>query len=126
MSDNAETDTAPGRQAKRKPAVDLKGMVVGELRQLIADAEAELRLKQEEARAIIRAKWEAEAAEAGLSIESIIPAHGARPKGRKTGQVPAKFRGPNGETWSGRGKLPGWLQAQEAEGRSRDQFLVKS
>jgi DNA-binding protein H-NS len=39
--------------------------------------------------------------------------------------VPVKFRGPNGETWSGRGRMPKWLQAAEANGESRDKYLVK-
>lgn len=36
----------------------------------------------------------------------------------KGGRVPAKYRGPNGEAWSGRGKQPRWLAALVAEGRS--------
>lgn len=38
---------------------------------------------------------------------------------------PAKFVGPNGETWAGRGKKPNWLVALNAEGRLDDEFLVK-
>jgi DNA-binding protein H-NS len=38
--------------------------------------------------------------------------------------VAVKFRGPNGESWSGRGKAPNWLTSLEAEGRNRDEFLV--
>jgi DNA-binding protein H-NS len=33
-----------------------------------------------------------------------------------------KYRGPNSETWSGRGRLPKWLQTLEAEGRDREEF----
>ncbi|WP_370655812.1 H-NS histone family protein, partial [Paracraurococcus lichenis] len=36
------------------------------------------------------------------------------------------YRGPNGETWSGRGRLPKWLHAAEAEGKSRDSFLIRA
>ena len=38
--------------------------------------------------------------------------------------VPVKFRGPNGEAWSGRGRVPGWLAALESQGGSRDQFRL--
>jgi len=41
--------------------------------------------------------------------------------GRK---VAIKYRGPNGETWSGRGLAPRWLAALEAKGKKRDKFLV--
>ena len=42
----------------------------------------------------------------------------------KGGKVPAKYRGPNGEVWSGRGKQPRWLAALVAEGRSPAEFLI--
>ena len=38
--------------------------------------------------------------------------------------VAAKYRGPNGETWSGRGLTPKWLAALVAQGQSRDAFLI--
>ena len=44
-------------------------------------------------------------------------------KGRKAA---TKYRGPNGETWAGRGLAPRWLVALEAKGKKRDQYLIKS
>lgn len=45
---------------------------------------------------------------------------------RKAGTpVAAKFRGPNGETWSGRGLTPKWLASLVAQGQSREAFAVK-
>lgn len=38
--------------------------------------------------------------------------------------VAPKFRGPNGETWSGRGLMPRWLSALVASGKTKDQFAV--
>lgn len=39
--------------------------------------------------------------------------------------VAIKYRHPDtGETWTGRGKAPRWVTAAEAEGKSRDLFLV--
>ena len=49
---------------------------------------------------------------------------------RKTGAAksanpaPAKYRGPNGETWSGRGLMPRWLAALVAQGQSKDSFAI--
>ncbi|MBM3900063.1 MAG: H-NS histone family protein [Gemmatimonadetes bacterium] len=42
----------------------------------------------------------------------------------KGGKVPAKYRGPKSEVWSGRGKQPRWLAALVAEGRSPAEFLI--
>ncbi len=43
-------------------------------------------------------------------------------KGKKAAP---KYRGPNGETWAGRGLTPRWLVELEAKGKKRDQFLIK-
>ena len=46
---------------------------------------------------------------------------------RKAGQpVAAKFRGPNGETWSGRGLTPKWLASLVAQGHAKESFSVVS
>ncbi len=37
----------------------------------------------------------------------------------------AKYRGPNGDEWSGRGQTPRWLAELEAEGRGREEFLIQ-
>jgi DNA-binding protein H-NS len=38
--------------------------------------------------------------------------------------VAAKFKGPNGESWSGRGLQPKWLSALVAQGASKSDFAV--
>jgi DNA-binding protein H-NS len=46
-------------------------------------------------------------------------------KGPKTAStVAAKFKGPNGESWSGRGLTPKWLTALVSQGRSKEEFAV--
>ena len=40
--------------------------------------------------------------------------------------IAAKFRGPNGETWSGRGLTPRWLATLLDQGRHKDDFAIKS
>ena len=39
--------------------------------------------------------------------------------------VPAKFRGPEGQTWSGRGLMPRWLSALVAQGQTKEEFAIK-
>jgi DNA-binding protein H-NS len=49
----------------------------------------------------------------------------ARKSGAKTSNpAPAKYRGPNGETWSGRGLMPRWLAALVAQGQSKESFAI--
>jgi DNA-binding protein H-NS len=47
---------------------------------------------------------------------------GSKLAGRK---VPAKYRGPQGETWSGRGAQPRWLVAEMEKGKTRESFLIE-
>jgi DNA-binding protein H-NS len=108
--------------------IELDRMSVPELRTLIAEAEATLREKQEKAKADLLAKWKAEADEHGLSFQALLPgippASSKAPRKGSGETLPVKYRGPNGEEWSGRGRLPKWLQAMEAEGKNRESFRV--
>ncbi len=47
-------------------------------------------------------------------------------KKQKSGRqsVAAKYKGPHGETWSGRGKQPRWIMAAIAAGKSLNDFLI--
>lgn len=57
--------------------------------------------------------------------KAAAPAKRAKTTTKKTGAaVAAKFRGPNGETWSGRGLMPRWLTALVAEGKTKESFAI--
>lgn len=49
---------------------------------------------------------------------------GQAKKGSDKAKVPVKYRGPNGEAWTGRGKTPNWILAQESAGRTRESMLA--
>lgn len=106
----------------RKALFDgLKDMSAEELGELIAAAEAERQEKVDAARRQLRAEFEERAAKLNLSLEDVI----REPERRRAGgKVAAKYRGPQGEEWSGRGKVPNWLKALEASGHSRGDFAV--
>jgi DNA-binding protein H-NS len=40
-------------------------------------------------------------------------------------KVAAKYRGPSGETWAGRGAKPRWLVAAMKEGKTLEDFLIE-
>ena len=55
----------------------------------------------------------------------------AKPAGKRAGKkkgatVAAKYKGPNGETWSGRGLMPRWMAALVAKGRSKEEFAIRA
>ena len=47
-----------------------------------------------------------------------------KPKTAETKKVAAKYRGPAGNSWSGRGLKPKWLQAAIASGKKVEDFAV--
>jgi DNA-binding protein H-NS len=47
-----------------------------------------------------------------------------RGNARKGIKVAAKYRGPDGETWAGRGAMPRWMTGAIKEGKKRDDFLI--
>ncbi len=123
------------------PAVDLDQMSVQQLTALIAAAEARRRDKLEDAKSALRAEMERRAAELGIAPGDVFSTAGqqapAEQRAAKNGtrarkprddigtKRAAKYRGPNGEEWSGRGRMPNWLAALEAEGRGREEFLIQ-
>ena len=47
-------------------------------------------------------------------------------KGKKVSvPSPAKYRGPQGQEWTGRGTAPKWLNALLVDGKTRDDFLIR-
>ena len=63
---------------------------------------------------------------------SAAPRGRKKPGGRKASgnraakqtSVAPKYRGPGGETWTGRGRAPRWLTALEADGKKRESYLI--
>jgi DNA-binding protein H-NS len=83
----------------------------------------DLREQVESALSSYRTTLEQQLASIGGSIASVVRGRGpSKMKGRK---VAPKFRGPNGETWAGRGATPRWLVAAMKEtSKKRDDFLI--
>ncbi len=51
------------------------------------------------------------------------PAKPAKAK-KATAAVAAKYKGPNGESWTGRGLTPKWLASLVAAGGTKEQYLI--
>jgi DNA-binding protein H-NS len=104
---------------------------VRELRQVVTASEAKIRDRAEGERRALKDEMERRAADLGVSIHELFgqptqPARRGKLAKRPEGQgVAPKYRGPNGELWSGRGRMPKWMQAAQADGRAKDDFLIK-
>ncbi len=130
MAEDNEGGGSSPRQGRRS-GIDLDSMSVAELTALRDAAEAKRLEKLEDAKNAVLDRARAELAAMGLSFEDVLPGASpvpVTPERRRRSDagapVPAKYQGPNGETWSGRGRIPKWLHALEARGRSRNEFAI--
>lgn len=65
----------------------------------------------------------------GITVADLEDGKGRGRKGglsKSANPAPAKYRGPNGETWSGRGLMPRWLAALVAGGESKESFAINA
>lgn len=63
----------------------------------------------------------------GITLKDLDTVKGRTRKAASPATKPAaaKFRGPNGEAWSGRGLMPRWLAALVAQGKTKEEFAIK-
>ena len=123
--EEAEGVQEPVQEAPQETADQMESMSVAELNDLISRATAILEGKIGAERQAFIDRIRSEAEGLGLSMQDLM----ATPKTVKktpTGREPAAVKYRDGDkTWTGRGRLPTWLTAAEAQGHSRDEFLVK-
>ena len=73
----------------------------------------------------------------GISVKDLQPAKNSKNTtapakkrvkagGKKSAGAPvaAKFRGPDGQTWTGRGLSPRWLKTLTDQGHTKEEFLI--
>jgi len=94
--------------------------LVSQAQALMAQAEQVRKQELSNVIADIKAKMK----EYGITAEDLGSASTGRKSASKS-KAPAKYRGPNGELWSGGpGRKPEWVKAALAAGQSLDQFLI--
>jgi DNA-binding protein H-NS len=112
-----------------KQSFRLNKMALAELIQLRDEVQSALTGKIEIERRELQAKLaEITKLQDGSAGGNTLRGRVARKDGRRAAKgkkVAAKYRGPDGETWAGRGLAPRWLAALEAKGKKRETFLIK-
>jgi DNA-binding protein H-NS len=106
-----------------------------QLGRIVAAAEEQRAVKLQQAREALIARVREEAGALGFDPADLFarstPAPPQQKKTSKSGMrkahaaIPDKYRSPDGQhTWSGRGKIPGWLAELETSGRNREEFRI--
>jgi len=104
-------------------SIDLNGLSPNELDALIAKAEETKRKLHRERITEVRRKVAQLAKDEGYSIEELFGAGGGRRSKSASGPKFANPADPS-QTWTGRGKRPGWFKDALASGVSQDSMLI--
>ena len=104
-------------------SIDLDDKSLDQLRKLRRDVDNAIKTYQERERKKALHAVEAKAAEMGFSLNDLVGSGSSR-----TRKVhPPKYRDPSEptNTWSGRGRQPGWVKDLLASGKSLDDYLIR-
>jgi DNA-binding protein H-NS len=103
--------------------IDLSGLSTAELQKLKADVEKAIAASEQKRRAEARRAAEEAARKFGFSLDQLLEGAAA---GKPSAAGVPKYRNPENprQTWSGRGRQPGWIKAGLAAGRSLEDFAI--
>ena len=113
------------------PSLDFSKYSFTELLKIKGNLESEVKSRQAKEVEELRAKVTEVAQTLGISAEELLrlPSAPVRRATQKTksfkSRQPAKYRGPGGEEWSGRGPAPRWMKPLLAKGMTKADFLVR-
>jgi DNA-binding protein H-NS len=103
--------------------IDLESMSLDDLKKLSRDVERAIASFEDRKRKEARKAMEKVARDFGLSVEEVI---GVQKPSSRVSKSAAKFRNPANpsDTWSGRGRQPGWFKEAISRGASPDSMLA--
>jgi DNA-binding protein H-NS len=110
------------------PELDLSAYSFDELLALKKEIDGEVESRKAREIQALRVRVTESAQTLGVSVLELFGLH-QQPAKRETkhprGKQPARYRGPNGEEWSGRGPAPRWMKPFLAKGKTKADFLIK-
>jgi DNA-binding protein H-NS len=95
--------------------------VLSEIRKLRKEAD---KIAKRRDKAIATVKKLVRAHDLTASDVGLEARHAVKRLGSKVKRVAPKYRGPAGDTWSGRGLMPRWLRDAVKKGKKREDFLI--
>lgn len=98
----------------------LEGLSVAELEKLIAEASRARDETRERRRKELKTEIEARLKDEGFTAHEVL---GAKLK-PKPDTLPPKYADETGRTWSGKGRVPGWLQERIDAGETLERFAI--
>jgi DNA-binding protein H-NS len=111
--------------ASRLPNID--HLTLSDLNDLDARVQKAIAARKDEERAATMSELRALASSKGFTLDELMgrAVNGRRQRSDKGVKLKPKYKGPNGEIYTGRGPTPKWLKALERKGEKREKFLVR-
>ena len=107
------TDPSIDQRETEVASTDIESLDIEQLTELLGNAQAEIAAREKQGRKELRAELERRVAAEGYKMGDIFPELGAASSSGARRKRPAKYRDPQspGQTWSGVGRTPKWVQA---------------
>jgi DNA-binding protein H-NS len=109
------------------PPLEFSAYSFGELAEIKKELDREIQSRQANEMDHFLARVAEAAHTLGVSIDKIFGLSSDRRRETRhaRGKQPPKYRGPNGEEWSGKGPAPRWMKPFLAKGKTKADFLIK-
>ena len=124
---NEQPDNVAARREPERTSIDLTDYTFEGLKALQTEIQMALAARKQALVEAMRLEIAHNAAVMGISVEEIMGID-TQPVKRLTrhsrGPQAPKYRGPNGEEWSGRGPAPRWMKPFIAKGKTKADFLI--
>jgi DNA-binding protein H-NS len=106
--------------------INLQTLSIAELKSLQGEIAVEMESRGKEERQKLLQEFRDKAKALGMSLEELMAGQKAKGKTRSAGKVAAKYANPAdaGQTWTGRGKRPHWVNECLTGGKSLDDLKV--
>jgi DNA-binding protein H-NS len=105
---------------------NVAGYSFEELQEIREHIDAEIESRKAHEIEALRARVNEGALALGISVHELFGvSRGKRETKHPRGPQPAKYKGPNGELWSGKGPAPKWMKPLLAKGKTKADFLIK-
>lgn len=111
--------------ASRLPNID--NLSLSDLNDLMTRTQKAIAAKKDEEKSATMNELRALASAKGFTLDELMgrAPGGRRQRSDKGVKLKPKYKGPNGEIYTGRGPTPKWLKALERKGEKREKYLVK-
>lgn len=103
--------------------MDISTLSVVELKSLLEKIPAEIKRREKEEKTRIRKELEALAAKSGYSLDELL-GEAAEKVAKVKRPVAVKYRTPDGQEWTGRGRQPKFIVEFLANGGTLEQLAV--